>query len=315
VLNLQILNWIAVGDWEAASDAVGEARRLSGETAQPLWETVSLVMAALLAGLRGNNDEAQALASRVEKFASSHRLNALLAPVQLARGIGWISTGRYSEAYDALRRMFDPSDPAFHSAERYQAIMFLAEAAVRVDRLEDARSVIAALREQAKTISSPILHVHLAYARAVLADDDHAEALYVEALGKDLTRWPWARARLELAYGSWLRRHRRAAESRAPLRAARTTFEFVGARLWADLARVELRAAGEREPGAAPAANAALSAQEMEIARLAGAGLSNREIGERLYLSHRTVGSHLYRIFPKLNITSRGQLTASLEST
>ena len=148
----------------------------------------------------------------------------------------------------------------------------------------------------------------------MLADDDHAEDLYLEALGRDLTRWPWARARLQLAYGSWLRRQRRVAESRAPLRAARTTLEFVGARSWAELARAELRAAGERDPGAAPAAHDALSAQEMEIARLAGAGLSNREIGERLYLSHRTVGSHLYRIFPKLNITSRGQLTARLQS-
>ena len=95
---------------------------------------------------------------------------------------------------------------------------------------------------------------------------------------------------------------------------ARITLEFVGARSWAELARAELRAAGERDAGAAPIALDALSAQEMEIARLAGAGLSNREIGERLYLSHRTVGSHLYRIFPKLNITSRGQLTARLAS-
>jgi DNA-binding CsgD family transcriptional regulator len=314
VLNLQILNWLEVGDWDAASDAIEEARQLSAETGQPLWENVSLGLAAVLAGLRGDNDEAQTLASQVEKFASGGRLNALLVCVQLARGFGWISTGGYSEGYDALRRVFEPSDPAFHSAKRYHAIMSLAEAAVRVDRGADARSVIAALEEEAKTVASPILHVQLSYARAVLADDDRAEALYLEALSQDLTRWPWARARIELAYGTWLRRQRRVAESRAPLRAARTTLEFVGAARWADLARAELRAAGERGPGAAPTVHEALSAQEMEIARLASAGLSNREIGERLYLSHRTVGSHLYRIFPKLNITSRGQLPARLES-
>jgi DNA-binding CsgD family transcriptional regulator len=232
----------------------------------------------------------------------------------MARGFGWISTGGYSEGYDALRRVFEPSDPAFHSAKRYHAIMSLAEAAVRVDRVADARSVIAALEEEAKTVASPILHVQLSYARAVLADDDRSEELYLEALSQDLTRWPWARARIELAYGTWLRRHRRVAESRAPLRAARTTLEFVGAGRSADLARAELRAAGERDPGSVPTAHEALSAQEMEIARLASEGLSNREIGERLYLSHRTVGSHLYRIFPKLNITSRGQLPARLES-
>jgi DNA-binding CsgD family transcriptional regulator len=314
VLNIQIFNWMAVGDWDAASDAIAEARQLSEETGQPVWETVSIALAAVLAGLRGDNNEAQALASQAEKFASGRRLNALLAPVQLARGVGWISTGGYSEAYDALRRMFDPSDPSFHSAERSHAIMFLAEAAVRGDRVADARSVIAALDEEAKTVASPILHVQLSYARAVLADDDHAEELYLRALSQDLTRWPWARARLELAYGTWLRRQRRVSEARAPLRAARTTLELVGARRWADLARAELRAAGERDQGAVPTAHDALSAQEMEIARLASAGLSNREIGERLYLSHRTVGSHLYRIFPKLNITSRGQLAAHLTS-
>jgi DNA-binding CsgD family transcriptional regulator len=315
VLNMQILNWLEIGDWDAASDAIEEARQLSAETGQPLWENVSIALAAVLAGLRGDNDEAQALASQTEKFASGGRLNALLVCVQMARGFGWISTGGYSEAYDALRRMFDPSDPSFHSAERNHAIMFLAEAAVRVDRIADARSVIAALDEEAKTVASPILHVQLSYARAVLADDDHAEEFYLEALTQNLTRWPWARARIELAYGTWLRRHRRASESRAPLRAARTTLELVGARRWADQARAELRAAGGRDPGAVPRAHDALSAQEMEIARLASAGLSNREIGERLYLSHRTVGSHLYRIFPKLNITSRGQLTARLEPT
>jgi DNA-binding CsgD family transcriptional regulator len=314
VRNIQILNWVAVGDWGAASAAIEEARQLSGETGQPVWESVSLGLAAVLAGLRGDNDEAQALASQAEKFARGRRLNSLLADVQLARGVGWISTGGYAEAYDALRRMFDPIDPAFHSAERNHAIMFLAEAAVRVDRVEDARSVIAALDEEAKSVPSPILHVQLSYARALLADDDHAETLYLEALGRDLTRWPWARARIELAYGSWLRRQRRVAESRAPLRAACTTLESVGARKWAELARAELRAAGERDPGAPSTGCAALSPQEMEIAQLAGAGLSNREIAERLYLSHRTVGSHLYRIFPKLNITSRGQLTARLES-
>ena len=163
VLNIQILTWVAVGDWDAASDAIEEARQLSEETGQPLWGTVSVALAAVLEGLRGENDEAQALASQAEKFASGGRLSALLAPAQLARGLGWINAGGYHEAYDALRRMFDPSDPAFHSALRNHAIMFLAEAAVRADRLDDARSVVAALVEEAKTIPSPILHVQLSY--------------------------------------------------------------------------------------------------------------------------------------------------------
>jgi DNA-binding NarL/FixJ family response regulator len=148
----------------------------------------------------------------------------------------------------------------------------------------------------------------------VLADDADAEELYRAALTQDLTRWPWVRARLELAFGSWLRRQRRGAESRIPLRSAQAILDLVGAGTWAEQARTELRAAGERSVTPGPAAQAILSPQEMQIARLAAEGLSNREIGERLYLSPRTVGSHLYRIFPKLDIASRGQLASRLQS-
>jgi DNA-binding NarL/FixJ family response regulator len=101
-------------------------------------------------------------------------------------------------------------------------------------------------------------------------------------------------------------------ESRGPLRAARGTFDALGAKPWALRADHELRATGER--GWAPAPNSLdeLSPQEAQIAQLASHGLSNREIGQRLFLSHRTVGSHLYRIFPKLGITSRQQLAEVL---
>nr|WP_272925117.1 helix-turn-helix transcriptional regulator [Streptomyces sp. SID8377] len=123
---------------------------------------------------------------------------------------------------------------------------------------------------------------------------------------------PWHRARIDLAYGSWLRRQRRVLESRGPLRAARSAFDAVGARTWANLADQELRATGER--GWQPTSNPRelLSPQETHIAELAAQGLSNREIGQRLFLSHRTVSSHLYRIFPKLGVASRGQLAAVL---
>jgi DNA-binding transcriptional ArsR family regulator len=123
---------------------------------------------------------------------------------------------------------------------------------------------------------------------------------------------PIEQARLELAYGSWLRRQRRLAESRQPLRSAQMTCELIGATTWAQQARAELRAAGERLSTNGPAARELLSAQELQIARLAADGLSNREIGERLFLSPRTVSSHLYRIFPKLGISSRGQLASRL---
>ena len=108
----------------------------------------------------------------------------------------------------------------------------------------------------------------------------------------------------------WLRRRQQAGESRGPLRAARDTFDALGADAWAERARRELRAAGERSGRPALRVLDLLAPQELQIARLAAEGLSNREIGQQLYLSHRTVRNHLYRIFPKLGITSRTELGA-----
>jgi DNA-binding CsgD family transcriptional regulator len=113
---------------------------------------------------------------------------------------------------------------------------------------------------------------------------------------------------LQAAFGAWLRRQRRIAESRRFTRSALLTFDLIGARGWAARARSELAAAGERQQAFPPSLSGVLSPQQQEIAQLAARGLSNREIGEQLFLSPRTVGSHLYRMFPKLGVTSRIQL-------
>jgi DNA-binding NarL/FixJ family response regulator len=96
------------------------------------------------------------------------------------------------------------------------------------------------------------------------------------------------------------------------LRAARETFDLLGAVPWGERARQELSASGERSRRRAPGALDRLTPQELQIARLAATGLTNREIAERLYLSHRTVSTHLYRIFPKLGVTSRTELAATV---
>jgi DNA-binding CsgD family transcriptional regulator len=312
VITMQVLDRIEVGDWERAAIAVEEARHLGVDTAQPRWDNASLALGAIVAGLRGDNDTAQSEAARAEYAAHTGNSATHLACVQLARGFGWMSTGHYSEAYGALRRLFDPSEPSFHPTERFHGVMFLAETAVHIGRQAEARNVVAELEPVAKTTPAPTLHMHLSYARAVLADDQDAEKLFVAALRRDLVRWPWVKARLELAYGSWLRRQRRVAESREPLRSAQTVLELIGATTWAEAARAELRATGERTVSQSAQVHETLSGQELQIARLAAEGMSNREIGERLYLSHRTVASHLYRAFPKLNVTSRSQLAARI---
>jgi DNA-binding CsgD family transcriptional regulator len=160
-----------------------------------------------------------------------------------------------------------------------------------------------------------MLHLNVRYARAVLADGDAAAPLFDAALAADLSAWPLARARLLLAYGTWLRRQRRNADARGPLRAARDGFDALGATHWGQRAREELRASGEASRRRAVFARDQLTPQELQIATLAARGLTNREIGQHLYLSHRTVGSHLYRAFPKLGITARSQLSEALLET
>ena len=109
------------------------------------------------------------------------------------------------------------------------------------------------------------------------------------------------------------KRQRRTADARAPLRQSIDLFDTLGAAQWSKRARQELRATGETIGRRTPDARDRLTAQELQIAQLAAEGLSNREIGERLFLSHRTVGGHLYRIFPKLGITGRAQLRNALK--
>lgn len=239
----------------------------------------------------------------------------MLATVQHVRGLAALGGGRYAEACEHLRRMHDPADPAFHVALRCFTIGDLAEAAALGDRHDQVRDVLAEMEQLARVTSSPALHTGLRHARAVLADDTSAEALFETALHEDMPRWSFARARTQLAYGGWLRRRRRPAESRAPLRAARDTFDALGVIPWGERARQELRAAGETSRRRTSDARDRLTPQELQIAQLVAEGLTNREVGQRLYLSHRTVSSHLHRVFPKLGITSRSELTAALRTT
>jgi DNA-binding CsgD family transcriptional regulator len=191
----------------------------------------------------------------------------------------------------------------------------LAAAALRTDRVGEARARVKQVEAASGDIPGTCIAVGLRHARAVLAQGaGEAAARFDEALDADLTHWPLQRARLLLAYGQWLRRQRRIADSRGPLRDARDAFDAMGCAAWGDQARRELRASGESSRRRDFAARDRLTAQELQIAQLAAQGLSNRDIAQRLYLSHRTIGTHLYRIFPKLGITSRGELRSALSA-
>ncbi|SOD74954.1 regulatory LuxR family protein [Jatrophihabitans sp. GAS493] len=309
LLAVQAAVYLDLGSWRRAGESLAEGRQLSQETGQSTWRTGTAIVGAVFESLTGNIDVALGLADEIEAACAGQAAGDFLSLVQLSRGIAHLSSGRHADAYRALVPMFDPAQRCYHPREQLSAVMFLVEAAVGCGEEDEARDLVECLERLVVTTPSPILDVHLLYARPLLADNAHAEQLFLDGLRQDLTRWPWPRARIELAYGTWLRRNRRLVESRVPLRSAVATFDAIGAVEWGRQAREGLRAAGERTQAVAVETSAArLTAQEMQIARLAADGLSNREIGEQLYLSPRTIGSHLYRIFPKLGITSRAQL-------
>lgn len=312
-LALQAWSAAQLADLAVAIPAAEEAVSLATETGQPLVAATARVTQSLLAALRGDHDAAEELAQAAEQATAAAGAHGVLAAVEFARGVNALGRGHHVDAFEHLQRLYEPLDPAYHLAIRCFAIGDLAEAALHSGRSGPAGDVVAAMEEVALLTPSAALHCGIRFARALLANDpDKAEELFEAALRPNLRRWPFARARAQLAYGEWLRRHRRDADSRVPLRAAQATFDALGTLPWGERARQELRASGETSRRRTPEALDQLTPQELQITQLAAQGLTNREIGQRLYLSHRTVSSHLYRIFPKLGVTSRSELGASL---
>jgi DNA-binding CsgD family transcriptional regulator len=304
-----------LGNLDVALPAAEEAARLAKETNQIFMYGFALSAQAEIAALRGLYAEAAELIAEAERVALAAGARPILATVQLARGLSALGEGRHADAFADLHRVFDLTEPSYQLALRCYLIADLTEAAIRCGQEEAARQIMRRLEKDAQQTGSPSLHIGLRYARAALASDHEAEKLFQIALAADLTGWPMERGRLHLAFGEWLRRHRRAAESRVHLRAARETFDALGLIPWSERARGELRAAGETSPRRTPDAREQLTPHELSIAQLAADGLTNREIGQRLYLSHRTVSTHLHRIFPKLGITSRSDLPAVLRNS
>jgi DNA-binding CsgD family transcriptional regulator len=295
-----------------AESAADEAARLARETGQPRWAVAAEMVQATVAGERGDLDRVDALTSRGEAELLPVGAQPMLALVQFARGRCAVAHQQYQDGYDHLKRVLDPGDVAYHPFVGAWGFADLVEAAAQIGKRDQAERHLAELEALATTTHGPYLRATLAYAKPLLAPDDEAEQLYQAALGSGLLEWPCYRTRMLLAYGRWLRRQRRVAESRAPLRAAKAGADALAFDGLAESARQELRASGETSRRRAPDVRDQLTPQELQIAQLVAEGLSNREIGQRLYLSHRTVASHLYRMFPKLGITSRAQLAQAL---
>jgi ATP/maltotriose-dependent transcriptional regulator MalT len=304
---------VHLGHARTALTEAAEGARLSEEAGQARYVPAAKLVQAIAVAELGDDEVAERLIGEVEVVLLPMGANPLLSLAALARGRKELAAGRVAEAHENLARIFDPADVAHQPFVRGRVLADLAEAAAAGGGSVDvARGYVAEWQEIAAATKAPHLEVQLAYATAILADDDVAEESFHAAIRAGTAGWPSYAARTQLAYGAWLRRQRRVAESRAPLREAAQSFDALGLLCFAERARRELRATGETTRRRVPEAWSQLSPQELQIAQLAAEGLSNRQIGERLYLSHRTVGSHLYRLFPKLGVTSRAQLRDAL---
>jgi DNA-binding NarL/FixJ family response regulator len=297
-----------------ALTVAAEAGRLARESGQTLFVPATNLAEAVARAQGGQGDAARALVAETEAILLPLGATPLLAMVALARGRVELATGHYGDAYQRLERLFDRNDVAFHAFLRGHALADLVDAALGSDGdLDLVRRYVDEWRRVAADATAPYLAAQVSYADALLTVDEHDEELLHAAI-VSARGWPFFDARARLAYGVWLRRsQRRAADARAPLREAAETFAALGQESYAERALTELRASGQTARRRVPEAWADLTPQELQIAQLAAEGLSNKEIGERLYLSHRTVGTHLYHLFPKLNITSRNQLRDALK--
>ena len=227
-----------------------------------------------------------------------------------------IEIGDFAAAYRHATRISPAGQLAEYNPHALWVLFDLVEAATRTDRRAEAMAHVMAMREHRIEQLSPRLRMLLDGCTALVCHGAEATLLFERAPAvPEGPRWPFDRARIQLAYGDHLHRGKDPA-ARIVLAEATAAFHRLGAEPWEARASAVLRASGasvqDRHGTAPDPAGAGLTAREQQIAGLAAQGLSNRQIGEQLYLSPRSVGAALYRIFPKLGITSRAALAAAL---
>jgi DNA-binding CsgD family transcriptional regulator len=303
------------GRWDEAEQLAQEGLELAGTYGYLFWERQLRALLATGAAVRGEPDPARTRSDETANVAEPDGMEVTQSYARAARTFAALGRADYEEAYAQACRIDPPGCPSVGIPGRW-LVLSLVEAAVRTGRTDEARAHVAAAQRAGIPRISPRIALMTAGAAALAADDHDAGPLFEAALAlPEAGRWPWEHACIQLAYGQWLRRTRDS-RARPHLRSAFETFDRIGAMAMAERARNELRASGVDtvRPVTSASALTALTARERQVAELAAAGLSNRQIGERLFLSHRTVGSHLHRLFPKLGITSRAALRSTLEA-
>ncbi|WP_433557525.1 helix-turn-helix transcriptional regulator [Pseudonocardia xinjiangensis] len=309
------LDDLLTGRWTEAQELADEGLRLCALHGYRLIEWPFWFGQAFLAGCRGDVERATDLADRMTRWAEPRGAALVLSYSRCARALAALGQGNAEEAFRNVAAISAPGTLAPRTPLAFWCAIDLVESAIRTRRPAAAAAHVAAMEEAGIGALSPRLALVVRGAAAMTAPADRAAGLFEEALAvRGVERWPFDLARVRLAYGERLRRDRAAAEARLQLTAALDTFDRLGARPWATRAGAELRAAGAATSSSTERAPESLTAQEREIALLAATGLTNKEIGHVLHLSHRTVGANLYRVFPKLGITSRAALRDALRS-
>ena len=312
-LTLLSLDAFMTGGWDEARRLAGECLDAAQAHGLPLRAWMAHDLRALVAAARGDYDAVRELTGQMIRWAVPRGIVQAQLAAHQAGSLAALGRGDFEEAYQEAAAISPPGILASHVPYALRVPMDLVEAAVRTGRHREAAAHVAAMRQAGLGRISPRLTMLTSASAALTAPAGQAGQLFAAALavpGAD--RWPFDRARVQLAYGEQLRRVRASTEARTHLSAALTTFEALGARPWALRAGHELRATRLAAARAEGQGAVMLTAQEHQVATLAAAGLTNKQIGERLYLSHRTVAAHLYQIFPRLGITSRAALRDAL---
>jgi DNA-binding CsgD family transcriptional regulator len=308
VILTQILPQVGIaelweGRWASASANLSEGLRLAREIGQHDLVAYQLVLLALIAAHRGDEDECRSLARESLELSSARGFVFATECAHWALTVLELGLGRPKEALRHARA-------ASNSGIRLWAMLDRIEAAVHAGEREAARDWLGDFEPWAEHGGTAWARAVFLHCKGLLSDDEReCERLLRASLDAhaEATR-PFERFRTELALGELLRRARRRVEAREHLRAALDGFEGLGARLWAERARIELRASGQVARRRDPSTRDELTAQELQIVHLVVQGLSNREVAAQLFLSSRTIDFHLRNVFRKLDISSRTQL-------
>ena len=304
-LNVEASQLVGRAQFDLAYAAAQESQRLVGDLGhRATWSVADL---ATIDAIRGDEQQAREHAAEAQDLVA--RSGARLVGRKTARALALLDLGlgRPSAALDRLLNLVldirPESDYLF-----VLGVPDAVEAAVRSQRLDEVAPHLDRYRRCFAASSNRARLALLARCEA-LADEVDAERHFRDAVELSNALSPFDEARTELLYGEWLRRQRRRTDARPRLRTAMDQFAQLGARPWETRARSELRATGETARRRDPSTRDQLTPQELQIARLVAGGMSNPEVAGQLFLSPRTIDYHLRKVFAKLEITSRAELT------